>query len=162
MEGERHEEVSFVEATTWGKLATVCAEHLGKGRGVRVVGRLKQERWEDGDGNPRAKVVIVAERRVPAEAARCRLRPGVHRRPGPAGRRAGVVERPPASGSRRGQRRQAHPPGSRRRPHFESTPRQPAQVRLTVAAPSNAKQQIFLVDPTLQHATTPALRHAAV
>ena len=57
----RHEEVSFVEATTLGKLATVCAEHLGKGRGVRVVGRLKQERWEDGDGNPRAKVVIVAE-----------------------------------------------------------------------------------------------------
>ena len=61
MEGERHEEVSFVEATTWGKLATVCAEHLAKGRGVRVVGRLKQERWEDGDGNPRAKIVIVAE-----------------------------------------------------------------------------------------------------
>ena len=60
-DGERHEEVSFVEATTWGKLATVCAEHLAKGRGVRVVGRLKQERWEDGDGNPRAKIVIVAE-----------------------------------------------------------------------------------------------------
>ena len=61
VDGERHEEVSFVEATTWGKLATVCAEHLGKGRGVRVVGRLKQERWEDGDGNTRAKIVIVAE-----------------------------------------------------------------------------------------------------
>lgn len=61
VDGERHEEVSFVEATTWGKLATVCAEHLAKGRGVRVVGRLKQERWEDGDGNPRAKIVIVAE-----------------------------------------------------------------------------------------------------
>ena len=61
VEGERHEEVSFVEATTWGKLATVCAEHLAKGRGVRVVGRQKQERWEDGDGNTRAKIVIVAE-----------------------------------------------------------------------------------------------------
>ena len=61
VEGERHEEVSFVEATTWGKLATVCAEHLVKGRGVRVVGRLKQERWEDGDGNARAKLGIVAE-----------------------------------------------------------------------------------------------------
>ena len=61
VDSERHEEVSFVEATTWGKLATVCAEHLAKGRGVRVVGRLKQERWEDGDGNARAKLVIVAE-----------------------------------------------------------------------------------------------------
>ena len=61
LDGERVEEVSFVETTTTGKLATVCAEHLAKGRGVRVVGRLKQERWEDGDGNARAKLVIVAE-----------------------------------------------------------------------------------------------------
>ena len=59
--GERHEEVSFIETTTWGKLATVCAEHLSKGRGIRVVGRLKQERWEDPVGNARAKVLIVAE-----------------------------------------------------------------------------------------------------
>ena len=61
LDGERHEEVSFIEATTGGKLATVCAEHLTKGRGVRVVGRLKQERWEDPDGNNRSKVVIVGE-----------------------------------------------------------------------------------------------------
>ena len=61
LDGERVEEVSFVEATTCGKLATVCAEHLAKGRGVRVVGRIKQERWEDQDGATRSKVVIVAE-----------------------------------------------------------------------------------------------------
>ena len=61
VEGERHDEVSFVEITTWGKLATVCAEHLTKGRGVRVVGRLKQERWDDADDNPRTRVLIVAE-----------------------------------------------------------------------------------------------------
>ncbi|MDD9986371.1 MAG: single-stranded DNA-binding protein, partial [Spirochaetaceae bacterium] len=60
-QGERIEEVSFFETTTWGKLATVCAEHLHKGRGVRVVGRLKQERWEDDAGNARAKVVVIAE-----------------------------------------------------------------------------------------------------
>ena len=59
--GERTEEVSFIESTTWGKLATVCAEYLHKGRGVRVVGRIKQERWEDPDGNARSKVVITAE-----------------------------------------------------------------------------------------------------
>ena len=59
--GERTEEVSFFEATTWGKLATVCHEHLAKGRGIRVVGRMKQERWDDDAGNARAKVVIVAE-----------------------------------------------------------------------------------------------------
>ena len=75
-EGERHEEVSFIEAVTAGKLATVCAEHLSKGRGIRVVGRIKQERWEDAEGNSRSKVLIVAEhvefqprRSAPAESA---------------------------------------------------------------------------------------------
>ena len=61
LDGERVEEVSFVEGVTAGKLATVCAEHLSKGRGVRLVGRIKQERWEDASGNTRSKVVIVAE-----------------------------------------------------------------------------------------------------
>ena len=61
VDGERVEEVSFVEAMTSGKLATVCAEHLSKGRGIRVVGRIKQERWEDAAGAARSKVVIVAE-----------------------------------------------------------------------------------------------------
>ena len=61
VEGERTEEVSFIETTTCGKLATVCHEHLTKGRGIRVVGRIKQERWEDPDGNARSKVVIIAE-----------------------------------------------------------------------------------------------------
>ena len=75
-DGERVEEVSFIEASTAGKLATVCAEHLQKGRGVRLVGRIKQERWEDADGNTRSKVLIVCEhvefqpqRRAPAPAA---------------------------------------------------------------------------------------------
>ena len=61
LDGERTEEVSFIEAVTAGKLATVCAAHLTKGRGVRVVGRIKQERWKDAEGNSRSKVVIVAE-----------------------------------------------------------------------------------------------------
>ena len=61
VEEERQEEVSFIETTAWGKLATVCSDYLKKGRGVRVVGRLKQDRWQDGDGNARSKVMIVAE-----------------------------------------------------------------------------------------------------
>ena len=54
-------EVSFFDIETWGKLAE-RANSLGhKGRGVRVVGRLKQERWTDKDGKAKSKVVIVAE-----------------------------------------------------------------------------------------------------
>ena len=79
VEGERTEEVSFIETTTWGKLATVCHEHLKKGRGIRVVGRLKQERWEDPDGNARSKVVIIAEQvEFQPERRQSRETAGVH------------------------------------------------------------------------------------
>ena len=36
-------------------VASVCAEHLAKGRGVRVVGRIKQKRWEDSARATRAR-----------------------------------------------------------------------------------------------------------
>jgi single-strand DNA-binding protein len=57
---ERKEEVSFFDIETWGKLAENCYEYLSKGRGVRVVGRLKQSRWE-AEGKTHSKIVIVAE-----------------------------------------------------------------------------------------------------
>jgi single-stranded DNA-binding protein len=42
--------VSFFDVSCWTRLAEVCGESLLKGRGVRVVGRLKQDRWTDADG----------------------------------------------------------------------------------------------------------------
>ncbi|MDR0623055.1 MAG: single-stranded DNA-binding protein [Treponema sp.] len=54
-------EVSFFFVETWAKLAEQCYNLGRKGRGVRVVGRLKQSRWNDTDGHPRSKVTIVAE-----------------------------------------------------------------------------------------------------
>jgi single-strand DNA-binding protein len=54
-------EVSFFEVETWSKLAENCYNLGRKGRGVRVVGRLKQERWNGSDGKPHSKVAIVAE-----------------------------------------------------------------------------------------------------
>jgi single-strand DNA-binding protein len=47
--------------TTWTRLAEVCGECLKKGHGVRVVGRLKQDRWTDADGKTHSRVHIVAE-----------------------------------------------------------------------------------------------------
>ena len=46
------EEVNYFDISTHIRLAEVCAEYLKKGRGVRVVGRLKQ----DGE-----KILIEAE-----------------------------------------------------------------------------------------------------
>ena len=54
-------EVSFFDVSTWTRLAEVCGEYLKKGRGVRVVGRLKQNKWTDADGKPHSRVEIVAE-----------------------------------------------------------------------------------------------------
>ena len=54
-------EVGFFDVETWGKLAEICSSQGRKGRGVRVVGRLKQDRWTGNDGKNHAKVAIVAE-----------------------------------------------------------------------------------------------------
>ena len=52
---EYQEEASFFDVTVWAKQAEACAEYLKKGRGVRVVGRLKQDRWQDPEGNNRSQ-----------------------------------------------------------------------------------------------------------
>ena len=54
-------EVSFFNVESWGRLAESVFEKGRKGRGVRVIGRLKQDRWNSPDGKPQSKVVIVAE-----------------------------------------------------------------------------------------------------
>lgn len=54
-------EVSFFDVETWSKLAENCYNLGHKGRGVRVVGRLKQDRWTGTDGKPKSRVTIVAE-----------------------------------------------------------------------------------------------------
>lgn len=54
-------EVSYFEIVTWAKLAEICNKHLKKGRGVRIIGRLKQNRWKDDEGNGYSKVCIIAD-----------------------------------------------------------------------------------------------------
>jgi hypothetical protein len=43
----KQEEVAFFEITTWSRLVKGCGAYLKKGRGVRVLGRFKQDRWTD-------------------------------------------------------------------------------------------------------------------
>ena len=58
---ESKKEVSFFDVEVWARLANQCGEYLSKGRGVRVVGRLKQDRWTDNDGKNHSRVKIVGE-----------------------------------------------------------------------------------------------------
>jgi single-strand DNA-binding protein len=54
-------EVGFFDVESWSKLAEHCYNQGHKGRGVRVVGRLKQDRWNGTDGKLHSRVTIVAE-----------------------------------------------------------------------------------------------------
>ena len=54
-------EVGFFDVETWARLAENCYNLGRKGRGVRVVGRLKQDRWNGTDGKSHSRVAIVAE-----------------------------------------------------------------------------------------------------
>jgi len=54
-------DVGFFLIEAQGKLAESVNSLGKKGRCVRVVGRLRQDRWDVGDGTKRSRIVIVAE-----------------------------------------------------------------------------------------------------
>ncbi len=54
-------EVSFFDVEAYGKLAEYCKKKIDKGQGMRVVGRIKQDRWKDKDGKTASRVYVVAE-----------------------------------------------------------------------------------------------------
>ncbi len=59
-EGYRAEYHDF-EITVRGHQAVACTEYLERGRSVRIVGRLVQDRWVDQAGDDRSKVSIIGE-----------------------------------------------------------------------------------------------------
>ena len=60
-DGKTNEEVSFFDVDTFGNIADFSSKYATKGRGVRIVGRLKQNRWKDEEGKSHSKVKIIAE-----------------------------------------------------------------------------------------------------
>lgn len=60
-DGEQVKETSFFNVDIWGKTAEYCNKYLKKGSGVRVVGRLKQDRWTDVDEKNHYAVKIIGE-----------------------------------------------------------------------------------------------------
>lgn len=55
------EEVSYFDVEAYGKCAEYCESKGKKGRGVRVVGRLKQDTWKDDNDKMKSKIYVVAE-----------------------------------------------------------------------------------------------------
>ena len=56
--GEGVEEKSLFKVVAFGRM---CDIPVKEGSGVRVVGRLKQEKWEDSESVTHSKVYIVVE-----------------------------------------------------------------------------------------------------
>lgn len=59
--GEMTEEVSYVDIECYNRMAERAMKEITKGREVRVVGRLKQNRWKDEHDKWCSKLYIVAE-----------------------------------------------------------------------------------------------------
>ena len=58
--GEVKEDVSYFDVETYGQMAEKCSKYCDKGKGVRVVGRLKQSRWEENNVK-HSRVYVIAE-----------------------------------------------------------------------------------------------------
>ena len=61
LNGEEVSEVSYFDAECYGKMAEICEGRIEKGKGLRIVGRMKQDRWTDPTGKNLSKVFIVCE-----------------------------------------------------------------------------------------------------
>ena len=60
--GEKREEVTFVDVTLWGRTAEIANEYLKKGRSVYIEGRLQLDSWDDKTtGQKRSKLRVVGE-----------------------------------------------------------------------------------------------------
>jgi single-strand DNA-binding protein len=61
-DGEKREEVTYVDCEAWGKTAEVMAKYLSKGRPVYLEGRLKLDQWQDKEsGANRSAMRVVVE-----------------------------------------------------------------------------------------------------
>jgi len=59
--GNWKEEVSFIPVHVQNKMAEYAVEKAVKGRGIRVVGRLKQDRWKTAEDKWESRMMVVAE-----------------------------------------------------------------------------------------------------
>lgn len=59
-DGNESLETSNFEVEAYGQMAISAGNYAKEGSGIRVVGRLKQRRWEE-NGRLQSKVVVIAE-----------------------------------------------------------------------------------------------------
>lgn len=58
-EGQANE-VSYFRIRSFGRQAEICNQYLSKGSQIAVLGRLKQNRWQDQNGQNRSIIEVIA------------------------------------------------------------------------------------------------------
>jgi single-strand DNA-binding protein len=62
-DGEKREDVTYVDVTVWDRQAETCCQYLKKGRAVHVEGYLKMDSWDDKTtGEKKYKLKVQADR----------------------------------------------------------------------------------------------------
>ena len=59
--GEKKEQVSYINCSAWGKAGEIIAQYAKKGTGILVSGRLSQRAFEDKTGAKRSATEVVVE-----------------------------------------------------------------------------------------------------
>ncbi|MBT7736532.1 single-stranded DNA-binding protein [Candidatus Peregrinibacteria bacterium] len=59
--GQKTEAVDFHRVITWGGLAQISSDYLSKGQAVCVDGRLRNNSFEDKEGNKHYRTEVVAD-----------------------------------------------------------------------------------------------------
>lgn len=62
LNGDKQQEVCFVDVVVWGKQAELCVQILDCSSPVLVEGRLQLDTWHGKDGEKRCKLRVAAER----------------------------------------------------------------------------------------------------
>jgi len=60
-DGERKEEVTYVDIDAFGRQAETISKYMSKGRSILIEGRLKLDSWETSQGEKRSKMGVVLE-----------------------------------------------------------------------------------------------------
>ena len=86
---EREEEATAIQWTLWGRQAENAAEYLGKGSHVNIVGRLRNNNYQDADGADVYGLTFTAEEidyldtKADADARRARVESTPSAQPNP-------------------------------------------------------------------------------
>lgn len=60
-DGQKHEEVCFIDCIAWARQAETLAKYTSKGRQILVEGRLTYRTWDGPDGKKRSKHEVTVQ-----------------------------------------------------------------------------------------------------